>query len=390
MAQFLLRAFFVAIAGFLLIWFGLPVLHSVSPETTKILSAIVGLPNASASTNEMMMAMDDEGPTNHVSRDTAPLPEAHPVSEPVAEEAPASPQPPAPAPAKPAESVVGSAAEKIASMAASAVSAAKKAISPEEASKPSVVTNVTVVVVEEELPPDPRAAQNEEPPYPWGIVVTNSFSMAADGTAVGVIKGGTPVAYADDKMLPHGRVYAVYPLENGLWAQSPTYVYENDMVLFEGVRYSESNREQRDALIDFCTAYGTYEQTRNDLFERMRARHRNPHETEYRRIKAERDALQTDINKTMVLFRKTDTEISDRNLRANLRTKLEKLRGEQVTMNNRYEPVYRKWSEWEKQNPLSMDDVPNTPTLQNLKNQMKKLAPAVEEIVPGLSPNWLH
>ena len=191
MAQFLLRAFFVTIAGFLLIWFGLPVLHSVSPEATKILSAIVGLPGASASTNEMMMAMDDEGPTNHVSRDTAPLPEAHPVPEPVAEEAPASPQPPAPAPAKPAESVVGSAAEKFASMAASAVSAAKKAISPEEASKPSVVTNVTVVVVEEELPPDPRAAQNEEPPYPWGIVVTNSFSMAADGTAVGVIKGGT-------------------------------------------------------------------------------------------------------------------------------------------------------------------------------------------------------
>ena len=119
-------------------------------------------------------------------------------------------------------------------------------------------------------------------------------------------------------------------------------------------------------------------------------RDRLPLPDELKKIKAERDALQTDINKTMELFRKTDTEISDRNLRANLRTKLEKLRGEQVTMNNRYEPVYRKWSEWEKQNPLSMDDVPNTPTLQNLKNQMKKLAPAVEEIVPGLSPNWLH
>ena len=129
MAQFLLRAFFVAIAGFLLIWFGLPVLHSDSPEATKILSAIVGLPGASASTNEAVMAEEEGGATNHVSQNTAPLPEAHPVPEPVAEEAPASPQPPASAPAKPAESVVGSAAEKFASMAANAVSAAKKAIS---------------------------------------------------------------------------------------------------------------------------------------------------------------------------------------------------------------------------------------------------------------------
>ncbi len=247
-----------------------------------------------------------------------------------------------------------------------------------------------VVVVPEELPPDPRAAKNDEPPYPWGLVVTNSYFYGADGTQKGILKGGTPVAYGSSKLHPHGRMYTVQPLIDGVWQATTVSMYEQDLILFPDVRYSESNREERDALIDFCTAYGLYEQERNDVIERMKARRNNPFESEYRAVKARFDKLQTEINEKMALFRKTDMEINDRALRGRLRQELEVLRGKQVDMRKQFDPISKKWTDWEEAHPVSYSHIPENAKMQTQRQIMQRLSPAVEKLVPGLTPTELR
>ena len=56
-----------------------------------------------------------------------------------------------------------------------------------------------VVYVEEELPPDPRGALNDDPGYPMGIVVTNSFYYDARGNQQGFMPGGTVIETLETK-----------------------------------------------------------------------------------------------------------------------------------------------------------------------------------------------
>ncbi len=248
----------------------------------------------------------------------------------------------------------------------------------------------TVLVVPEELPPDPRAATNEEPPHPWGLVVTNSYFYAADGTQKGILKGGTPIAYGDSKLHARGRMYSVQPLIDGVWQSTAVFLYEQDLILFPDVRYSESNREERDALIDFCIAYGRYEQERNNVIEGMKARRKNPFESEYRVVKADFDKLQTVINEKMALFRKTDMEIDDRALRNRLRQELEVLRGKQTDMKKRFDPISKKWNDWEEAHPASYSHIPENAKMQAQRQIMQRLSPVVENLVPGLTPTEMR
>lgn len=251
-------------------------------------------------------------------------------------------------------------------------------------------SGMVVVAVPEELPPDPRAAKNEEPPYPWGLVVTNSYFYSADGTQKGILKGGTPVAYSSSQLHQYGRMYTVQPLLDGVWQSTPICMYEHDLILFPDVRYSESNREERDALIDFCTAYGLYEQERNDVIERMKARRNNPFESEYRAVKARSDKLQTEINEKLALYHKTDMEIDDRVLRGRLRQELEVLRGKQIDMKKQFDPISKKWTAWEEAHPVSYSHIPENAKMQTQRRVMQRLSPAVEKLVPGLTPTELR
>jgi hypothetical protein len=234
--------------------------------------------------------------------------------------------------------------------------------------------------------PDPRAAKNADPGLPWGVVATNSACYDKSVTRLGVLPGGTPVEVVSRKRLPANELIECKVLKNGFWQERTVWFFDSDLVLFDSVTYAETPRETRDALLDYFTAWGEYEKEKTALIERMRPR--NPHESAYRKAKAEHDALAKEIAETMERVRYSDTHTlpGGAKERGDLLKKANELRVRQKADAVRFEPVKERYEQWEREHAsvFKPDDLPSTPKMIEDKATMEKLRPIVEKIVPSL------
>jgi hypothetical protein len=166
--------------------------------------------------------------------------------------------------------------------------------------------------------------------------------------------------------------------------QPRTVVMETADVLLFDVPYKDTDRTQRDAIIDYCTAYGRLEALRAAA---VPSRGLNPHEAQYRAAKAKHDALVREIGEL-----KRKEKISQRQdlpggreERQRVLARLRDLKGEQVRDDAVFNPIRDKWVAWEQAHPeIDSSMVSTTPEMQEQMDAMARLKPVVEKICPGL------
>ena len=183
MIRFLIRLAVLCAVGAAVVWFGLPPFKKIAPGPyAQLASILLGRPVSVAGTSQVATGLGENGPDIN-----AMMEKANELGEKAAERAGI------PAGAKSAAEVLGNRKKKSAGTNETAVADAAAPAPAPAAGEPSAPSGVRVVYVEEELPPDPRGALNDDPGYPMGVVVTNSFYYDARGHRLGTMPGGTAV-----------------------------------------------------------------------------------------------------------------------------------------------------------------------------------------------------
>lgn len=288
---------------------------------------------------------------------------------------------------------------------------------PEGARTETQEDGSVVVYVEEELPPDPRGALNDDPGYPMGIVVTNSFYYDARGNQQGFMPGGTVIETLETKDVGGKMVCKAvifHPVKR-LWQDQEIWFESTDLVLLNAP-YQDLPRAERDALVDYCTAKGKWMAAYGKLAEKAIAKyaadHKNPYEAEYQAAKAKHDDLMARVaeNKKKLQWSQTHDDPKRGQYLQEGRT----LAAEQRDEAKVWQPVLQKWQMWESQHMTPTDTftpgggdnggfgrvsarprvaipgkddvvtVEETATMQQLREQMESLAPVVHAIVPDL------
>ncbi len=401
MIRFLVKLVILCAVGFAIAWFGTPLLKEHAPGPySKLASLLLGRPVANHETGEVA--------------------DAGKIGEFVGGALDKASEAGGEAIAKTDFGFLKNRAKKastndtVAVVAAEAVAAGEDL--PEGARKEVQDDGTVVVYVEEELPPDPRGALNEDPGFPMGIVVTNSFFYDDRGNKVNTMPGGTVVENLETAEKA-GRMYCrtkVFHPVKRLWQDDEVWFETSDLVLLNAP-YQDLPRKERDALVDYCTAKGkwlaAYEKLAEKAIAKYAADHRNPYEAEYQAAKAKHDDLMARVaeNKKKLQWSQTHDDPKRGQYLAEGRN----LAAEQRDDARVWQPIVQKWQQWESQHMTPTDTftpggddgdfgrvgpnprvrvpgkddvvtVEETAAMQQLREKMEELAPIVHAIMPGL------
>ena len=402
MIRFLVKLLVLCAVGFAIAWFGTPILKEHAPGPySKLASLLLGRPVANHETGEVA----DAGKLGEIVGGA--LDKASETGGEVVAKADFG--------FLKGKAKKASPADTVAVAAADAVEAGEDL--PEGARKEVQDDGSVVVYVEEELPPDPRGALNEDPGFPMGIVVTNSFFFDARGNKINTMPGGTVVESLETrdvggKMVCRTRVF--HPVKR-LWQEEEVWFEATDLVMLNAP-YQDLPRKERDALVDYCTAKGKWMVAYQKLAEKASAKyaadHQNPYEVEYQAAKAKHDELMARVaeNKKKLQWSQTHDDPKRGQYLAEGRN----LAAEQREDARVWQPILQKWQMWESQHMTPTDTftpageevsdslkpaprmrifvnakgdsvvVDETATMQSLREQMEALAPIVHAIVPDL------
>ena len=247
---------------------------------------------------------------------------------------------------------------------------------------------------------DPRAATNEDPGHPWGVMCFTGDCYDARGAAMGVLtrigslKAGTVVEYMSSKKIGEDTVWTCKVLKDRQWQALTVVVREDDFVRCKGTYAEMTDREKRDALIDFCVAYDVWAEDFDRMNEEWEKTHTNPHQEEYETAKAEWDELQESISKNMAVEQASNGlgggPAVSRNARGAALKNLNELRIEQKTIEKKFLPIKAKWEAWETAHANDPSEPTPTPRMQELAAKMKPLMAAVDALAPGLFPDEIR
>ncbi|MBR1608796.1 MAG: hypothetical protein IJ678_04180, partial [Kiritimatiellae bacterium] len=238
---------------------------------------------------------------------------------------------------------------------------------------------------------DPRAATNADPGFPWGVIVTNSFCYDPALKRLGRLPGGTVVAWTGKRATPIGEVADVYVMRNREWQPNPRALLVSDLILFEGATYAETDPSQRDPVIDWCAAYGKLEQLRADAAKASSGPVAgNPYQQEYDAAKTKFDSVQNEVNAVMSKIRWSDTHELPGGLRerGELMRRAQALRPLQNDARRAFleiEGKYNSWAETEGRKRESSSAASDRALrMKMLEEEMERLRPAVQSVVPGI------
>ena len=401
MIRFLVKLLILCAVGFAIAWFGTPVLKEKAPGPySKLASLLLGRPVANPETGEVA----DAGKLGEVVGGALDK-----ASEAGGE-----------ALAKTDFSFLKNKAKKASTNDTLAVAAADAVAAgetlPEGARTETQPDGSVVVYVEEELPPDPRGALNDDPGFPMGIVVTNSFFYDDRGNKINSMPGGTVVENletADKAGRTYCRTRVFHPVKR-LWQDEEVWFEATDLILLNAP-YQDLPRKERDALVDYCEAKGKWMAGYAKLAEKAAAKyaadHRNPYEAEYQAAKARHDELMARVaeNKKKLQWSQTHDDPKRGQYLQEGRT----LAAEQREDAKVWQPIVQKWQMWESQHMTPTDTftpageetafgrvgpnprvkipgtddsvtVEETAVMQQQREKMEELAPIVHAIVPGL------
>ena len=261
-----------------------------------------------------------------------------------------------------------------------------KVFSREETKSTSTTTNLVTTqdenppVIAEivETPPDTKSALNEDPGYPWGIVVTNSFYYDSKMNRIGIFAGGTVVECKQSEVQIDGYVSECFYLIDRSWQPETVYLYEADLVKFD-ITYEVANVAQRDMLIEYCRVKGLLEELRGKAYKE--ALRKNPYFEQY---KTATDAYKDFAQKTRTV--KEEFDLASDARRGVLMDQLRRYKAEEVVIVQRYKALKEQYETWKSQN-IGDEKTPRitkTVEIQNLENKLNAMRGTVQEIVPGL------
>lgn len=408
MIRYLIRLLVLCAVGAAAVWFGMPAFKKAAPRPyAQLASILLGRPVAIDGTSQVATGLGENAPDIDGFMRKANA---------IGEKAVAKANIPA---AKSAADVFKNrkktASTNDVSPAAGAAAAANGTAIPEGARTETQPDGSVVVYVEEEIPPDPRGALNDDPGFPMGVVATNSFYYDARGRKLGSMPGGTVVenletAQAGDILVCKTLVF--HPKKR-IWQETAVWFEASDLVLLNAP-YQDLPRAERDALVDYCAAKGAWIDAYNKLAAKVVARwnaaHKNPYEAEYQAAKAKHDALMERIRENDKKIKWSQTH-DDPKRPAYLREG-QKLAGEQRDDARVWNPIRQKWQAWEDEHGGSDDDGPGsydpapvrpgpnpvvripgngeaveireTPDMEAWRAKMDELAPVVRAIAPDL------
>lgn len=412
MIRYLVKLLILCVVGAAVVWFGLPPFKKAAPRPyAKLASLLLGRPVAVEGTGEIA----DAGRAGEL------------VSGALAKAGEAGGEALAKVPGgsldfgflkdRAKKNATNDTASATAVAAAAAVAAGEDL--PEGARKEVQEDGSVVVYVEEELPPDPRGALNDDPGYPMAVVVTNSFYFDARGNKLGSMPGGTVLetletTQAAGKMVCKSVVF--HPVRR-LWQDQEIWFEATDLLLLNAP-YQDLPRAERDAIVDYCTAKGKWMDAYGKLAEKAIAKyaadHKNPYEEEYQAAKVKHDELLARLadNKKKLQWSQTHDDPNRGKYLAEGRT----LAAEQREEAKVWQPIVKKWQQWESAHMTPTDTftpggddaggfgrtkptarprvaipgkddvvtVEETATMKALREQMEALAPVVHAIVPDL------
>ncbi|MBQ6103747.1 MAG: hypothetical protein IJL06_08760 [Kiritimatiellae bacterium] len=232
--------------------------------------------------------------------------------------------------------------------------------------------------------PDPRAAKNADPGYPWGVLVRNADFFDPQMKKLGTLPAGSVVEHMTVVQKPEGEVVSCRVLRNLEWKQRAVVFFTADLVRFQGVTYADAPRKERDVVIDYCTAAGKLESLRA---AQQPKRGKNPYEAEYQAAKAKHDAFQKHVNEVNSKIRWANTHDlpGGPTERARLLQEGRVLRGQQATEDAAFKPIRDKWTDWERKHPEQpWRPVKETPEMKELQKIVDKLRPTVVQLCPGI------
>lgn len=404
MIRFFVRLLVLCAFGAAVVWFGLPPFKKIAPGPyAQLASILLGRPVAVAGTTQVATGFDENGPNVN-----AVMERANELGEKAAEKAGL------PTGAKSAAEVFKNRKKKGGSGTNEAETAAT-AVAQAAETAAGAASDVRVVYVEEELPPDPRGALNDDPGYPMGVVVTNSFYYDARGHKLGTMPGGTAIENLETVQMGDTLVCKtlVFHPKKRIWQETAVWFEASDLVLLNAP-YQDLPRAERDAIVDYCTAKGLWVDAYNKMAARVTAKwnasHKNPYEAEYQAAKAKHDALVERIRENDKKIKWSQTH-EDPQRPAYLRAG-QKLAAEQREDAAVWNPIRDKWQQWEREHDTGDDDgggdagpvrvtpradptvripgkgeevsIPESPDMQAWRAQMESLESTVHAIVPGL------
>ena len=230
---------------------------------------------------------------------------------------------------------------------------------------------------------DPRAALNPDPGLPWGVVMTNSACFDGRLRRAGTIPGGTAVEQVEVRTAPAGDFMRCKVLWKGEWQDREMWFRAPDVVIFGGPCYAEADPAARDAVLDYCAAWGRYEAARAANAARALS---NPHEAEYGEAKARHDALEAEVEDVLARVRYSNTHDlpGGQRERAQLLARANRLRVEQRDEAAAFAAVRDRWQAWEDAHPAAGRTPPPTPEMRAAAAEMQRLRPAASALLHGI------
>ncbi len=238
--------------------------------------------------------------------------------------------------------------------------------------------NISVVEDVGEIPQDAIAALNNDPGYPWGIVVTNSFYYDSKMNRMGILAGGTVVERKQSKLEMDGQVAECFYLIDRTWRNETLYLYESDLVMFE-CTFQAADKTQRDLLVDYCRTKGMLEELRGKAYKE--ALRKNPYFEQYRNVSEELKTFTQKARQTKEAF-----DLASDEKRSVLMDQLRRYKAEETGIMQRYKAAKEPYDTWKAQN-IGEEKTPRitkTVEIQNLENKLNGMSGAVQELVPGL------
>lgn len=371
MFRFLIRLLIVALVGSLIIWVGLGKMKESNGSFYRTLVSIFVSSSGKESALDRTMKHVQNKVSNTVENAKNSSAAVRAVADATARAAAATVQ----------------ATERLTSQAVTTVQTLSDGTvqTNEYASLADVPAGAQVVMVQEDLGPDERAAKNKDPGYEWALVVTNSFCYDANMKKAGILKGGTVIETMSDRMLPHGKVWSIKAMKDWTWQEKTLVMYEADIIRF-GIPYSEmTDRRQRDTLIDFCTWYGRFEELRGKQLKKASGGE-NPYAAQYEANKPAWDELNAEVAKYVKLERETMFKNVPGVNRGDVMKKCNLLRIKQKELEKTFKPIKEKYEAWEEEHQQVDVPITVTPEMKELIDRMNSVRSLVDEWVPGLFP----
>ena len=230
---------------------------------------------------------------------------------------------------------------------------------------------------------DPRAALNPDPGLPWGVVLTNVPCFDGRLRVVGTIPGGTAVEQVEARTAPTGAFVRCKVLWKGEWQDREMWFRAPDVAIFGGPCYAEADPATRDAVLDYCAAWGRYEAARAANVARAAV---NPHQEEYERARAAHEAMRAEVEDVLARVRYSDTHDlpGGPRERAELLARANRLRVEQRDEAAAFAAVRDRWQAWEDAHPAAASVPAPTPEMRAAAAEMQRLRPAASALLQGL------